>query len=225
MINNRWIIVFDWETDSPNPDTCNPVELAAIPIDPRTLEIKEDRSFYSVIKPPGITKETYFTEERQKTIEWHAKQRGVESSDIIKSWKAGKSEKMAWKSFCDYCKKFNSEKSPGNWYTEPIPAGYNIIGFDLPICSRLAEKHKTKMPFSKVNKMDVMDLMFYWFENLDEPSSFRLDTMRKFFGIQAAQAHEAYSDTVDTAKLLVQFLRFHRRQAKVDKFKGAFKDK
>ena len=40
-MNNRWIIVFDWETDSPDPDTCNPVELAAVPVDPRTLELNQ----------------------------------------------------------------------------------------------------------------------------------------------------------------------------------------
>ena len=224
-MNNRWIIVFDWETDSPDPHTCNPVELAAIPIEPRTLEIKKDKAFNTVIKPPGFNKDEYFTDDRQKTIEWHAKQRGVTSEDIIKMWKKGKSEKIAWKNFCEYCKKFNIEKSYGNWYTEPIAAGYNIIGFDLPICQRLADNHKTGMPFAKVNKMDIMDLLFYWFENLDEPKNMRLDTMREFFSLKTAQAHEAYSDTLDTAKLLVQFLQFHRRQATVGKFKGAMVEK
>ena len=71
--------------------------------------------------------------------------------------------------------------------------------------------------------MDLMDLLFYWFENLDEPHNMRLDSFRDFFGIQAAQAHEAYSDTLDSARLLVQFLHFHRRQANVKKFKGALK--
>ena len=224
-MNNRGIIVFDWETDSPDHHTCNPVELAAIPIEPRTLEIKKDKAFNTVIKPPGFNKDEYFTDDRQKTIEWHAKQRGVTSEDIIKMWKKGKSEKIAWKNFCEYCKKFHIEKSYGNWYTEPIAAGYNIIGFDLPICQRLADKHKTGMPFAKVNKMDIMDLLFYWFENLDEPKNMRLDTMREFFSLKTAQAHEAYSDTLDTAKLLVQFLQFHRRQATVGKFKGAMVEK
>ena len=224
-MNNRWIIVFDWETDGPDPHTCNPVELAAIPIEPRTLEIKKDKAFNTVIKPPGFNKDEYFTDDRQKTIEWHAKQRGVTSEDIIKMWKKGKSEKIAWKNFCEYCKKFNIEKSYGNWYTEPIAAGYNIIGFVLPICQRLADKHKTGMPFAKVNKMDIMDLLFYWVENLDEPKNMRLDTMREFFSLKTAQAHEAYSDTLATAKLLVQFLQFHRRQATVGKFKGAMVEK
>ena len=64
-MNNRWIIVFDWETDSPDPTTCNPVELAAIPIDPRTLDIKVDKAFNATIKPPGITKEENFTDEKR----------------------------------------------------------------------------------------------------------------------------------------------------------------
>ena len=224
-MNNRWIIVFDFETDGTDPNTCNPVELAAVPIEPRTLEIKASKAFSAVIKPPGFNKDEYFTEERQKTIEWHAKQRGVTSADIIKSWKKGKSEKIVWKNFCEYCKKFNIEKSYGNWYTEPVAAGYNIIGVDLPICQRLSEKHKTGMRFAKVKKMDLMDLMFYWFENLNQPKNMRLDTMRDFFGLQAAQAHEAYSDTIDTAKLLTQFLKFHRRQSNVEKFKGAMAQK
>ena len=224
-MNNRWIIVFDWETDGTDPASCNPVELAAVPIEPRPLEIKTDKAFSTVIKPPGITKEDYFTDERKKTIEWHAKNHGVASADIITSWKKGKSEKIAWKNFCEYCKKFNIEKSYGNWYTEPIAAGYNIIGFDLPICERLAKKHKTPMPFAKLNKMDLMDLLFYWFENLDEPKNMKLDTMRDFFALKAEQAHEAYSDVVDSAKLLTQFLKFHRRQSSVAKFKGAMSDK
>tara|TARA_R100000808_G_scaffold23722_1_gene53048 strand:- start:592 stop:1266 length:675 start_codon:yes stop_codon:yes gene_type:complete len=224
-MNNRWIIVFDWETDGPDPTTCNPVELAAIPIDPRTLDIKVDKAFNATIKPPGITKEEYFTDEKQKTIEWHAKQRGVTSEDIIQTWKSGKSEKIVWKNFCEYCKKFEIEKSRDNWYPEPIAAGYNIIGFDLPICQRLAKKHKTKMPFAKVTKIDIMDMLFFWLENLDEPQNMRLDTMRDWFGIKAEQAHEAFSDTVDSAKLLTQFMKFHRRQSSVAKFKGAMSDR
>jgi hypothetical protein len=223
MINKRWIMVFDLETDGTDPYSCNPVELAAVPVDPRTLEIKEAQSFRVTIKPDGIDDEEYFTKARQDTIAWHAKTRGVESEDIIKEWKDGQTEKVAWKNFMSYCSKYEVDKRPGQWYTEPIPAGYNIIGFDLPILKRLSEKHKTKMPLSTVTKIDMMDILFTWFENLDEPNSMKLDTFRDFFGLKAsAQAHEALSDTIDEAKLMVKFLKFHRKQASVSKFKGAF---
>tara|TARA_R110002020_G_scaffold55309_2_gene153594 strand:+ start:17207 stop:17878 length:672 start_codon:yes stop_codon:yes gene_type:complete len=221
-MNNRWILVFDWETDSPDPATCNPVELAAIPVNPRTLEIKKEQAFRATIKPDGIDDDSYFTKERKDTISWHAKQRGVESEDIINDWKKGKSEKVVWKNFCGYCSKYEVDKKPGQWYTEPIPAGYNIIGFDLPIANRLAEKYGTKSPFSKVTKIDMMDILFMWFENLEEPSSMKLDAFRKFLGMNAAQAHEALSDTIDEAELMVKFMKFHRRQSTVGKFKGSF---
>ena len=85
-----------------------------------------------------------------------------------------------------------------------------------------SKKYKTKLPFSEVSKIDMMDILFMWFENLDEPSSMKLDAFRKFFGMKAIQAHEALSDTIDEAELMVKFVKFHRRQASVGKFKGAF---
>jgi len=222
-MNNRWIIVFDLETDSPNPDTCNPVEIAAVPVDPRTLEIKTEQAFRATIKPDGLDSEEYFTKERQSTIAWHAKTRGVETEAIVADWKTGQSEKVVWKNFMSYCSKYEVDKKPGQWYTEPIPAGYNIVGFDLPILYRLAEKHKTKFPLSKVTKIDMMDILFMWFENLEEPANMKLDTFRDFLGLESdGQAHEALSDTIDEAKLMVKFMKFHRKQASVDKFKGAF---
>ena len=54
--NERWIIVFDWETDGKDPKNCNPVELAAVPIDPKTLEIRKDKGFQATIRPDGIDK-------------------------------------------------------------------------------------------------------------------------------------------------------------------------
>ena len=221
-MNNRWIMVFDWETDSPDPSTCNPVELAAVPVDPHTLEIKKDQAFKATIKPDGIDDDEYFTKQRQDTIAWHAKTRGIETEEVIKEWKKGQSERVVWKNFCTYCAKYEVEKKPGQWYVEPVPSGYNIIGFDLPIAQRLADKYKTKLPFSKVNKIDMMDILFMWFEHLNEPSNMKLDVIRDFLGIEASQAHEALSDTIDEAKILVQFMKFHRRQSTVDKFKGAF---
>ena len=138
-MNNRWIIVFDWETDGPDPTTCNPVELAAVPVDPRTLEVKTDQAFKAVIKPDGIDTEEYFTKSRQDTIAWHAKQRGVSSEEIVEDWKSGQSEKVVWKNFCNYCSKYHVDKKPGQWYKEPVNSGYNIIGINLGIDNRVAE--------------------------------------------------------------------------------------
>ena len=50
---------FDLETDALNPQTCNAVELAAVPVNPRTLEIKSEQAFRATIKPDDIDKEEY----------------------------------------------------------------------------------------------------------------------------------------------------------------------
>ena len=97
MKNSRWIICFDFETDSPDRETCNPVQLAAVPIDPETLEVKKDQSFNIVIKPDGINKKEYLTDEREKTIQWHADNYGVTFEEILDKWKTGVTEKVAWK--------------------------------------------------------------------------------------------------------------------------------
>ena len=66
-MNNRWIIVIDFETDGTDPNTCNPVELAAVPIEPRTLEIKASKAFSAVIKPPGSIK-TSISQKKDKRL-------------------------------------------------------------------------------------------------------------------------------------------------------------
>ncbi len=225
MKNNRWIICFDFETDLPDKDLCNPVQLAAVPIDPETLEVKKDQAFNAMIKPEGIDKPEYFdVPKREGTINWHAQNYGITYEEVIEKWKNGVSEKVAWKNFATYCKKYTVDKKPGQWFPEPIPAGYNITGFDIPIAERLCKKHKIKMPFSSVTKLDAMDNLFWWFENLEEPYDFKMDTWRKFFGIKmkGGIAHDALTDVFEESAIVTRFMKFHRKQSSVGKFKGSF---
>lgn len=225
MKNNRWILCFDFETDLPNKDECNVVQLAAVPIDPETLDVKKDQAFNVMIKPPGIDKPEYFdVPKREKTIQWHADNYGITPEEVIEKWKGGVAEKVAWKNFCTYASKYVVDKRPGQWFPEPIPAGYNITGFDIPIAQRLAKKHKTKMPFSEVTKLDAMDMLFWWFENLDEPYDFKMDTWREFFEIKlkGGIAHDALTDVYEESAIVTRFMKFHRKQSRVDKFKGSF---
>lgn len=225
-MNHRWIIVYDLETDSPDPNEANPVEIAAVPVNPRTLEIKMDDTFKVTVKPPGIDKDEYFTTARQKTIDWHANTRGCQSSDIISTWKKGKSQKVAMKNFCSYLEKYHIEKDPGRkiFYTEPVYSGYNIDGFDDIIIRNMCDKHNLKYPFAKMGNLDLMNLISFMFENLPEPENYKMDTLKEFFGLDSyGQAHEALSDVVDTAKILVRFMQFLRKQSSVGKFRGSFK--
>ena len=224
-MNHRWIIVYDLETDGPDPTTANPVEIAAIPVNPRTLEIKMDDTFEVTVKPPGIDKDEYFTTGVQKTIDWHASTRGCSSEDIVSTWKKGKSQKVAMKNFCSYLQKYHIEKDPMRriYFTEPAYSGYNVDGFDDIIIRNMCDRHKLDYPFAKMGNMDLLHYITYWFENMPEPENYKMDTLKEFFGLQShGQAHSAISDVVDTAKILVRFLKFARRQVSVDKFKGSF---
>jgi len=224
-MNHRWIIVYDLETDGPDPTTANPVEIAAVPVNPRTLEIKMDDTFEVTVKPPGIDKDEYFTTGVQKTIDWHASTRGCSSEDIVSTWKKGKSQKVAMKNFCSYLQKYHIEKDPMRriYFTEPAYSGYNVDGFDDIIIRNMCDKHKLDYPFAKMGNMDLLHYITYWFENMPEPENYKMDTLKEFFGLQShGQAHSAISDVVDTAIILVRFLKFARRQVSVDKFKGSF---
>ena len=224
-MNHRWIIVYDLETDGPDPTIANPVEIAAVPVNPRTLEIKMDDTFEVTVKPPGIEKDEYFTTGVQKTIDWHASTRGCSSEDIVNTWKKGKSQKVAMKNFCSYLQKYHIEKDPMRriFFTEPAYSGYNVDGFDDIIIRNMCDKHKLTYPFAKMGNMDLLHYITYWFENLPEPDNYKMDTLKEFFGLQShGQAHSAISDVVDTAKILVRFLKFARRQISVGKMKGSF---
>jgi DNA polymerase III epsilon subunit-like protein len=129
------------------------------------------------------------------------------------------------KNFCSYLQKYHIEKDPMRriYFTEPAYSGYNVDGFDDIIIRNMCDRHKLDYPFAKMGNMDLLHYITYWFENMPEPENYKMDTLKEFFGLQShGQAHSAISDVVDTAKILVRFLKFARRQVSVDKFKGSF---
>lgn len=124
--------------------------------------------------------------------------------------------------FVDWVNKYNKTKGTNpSSFNAPIPCGYNIIGFDIPILNRYCEKFKigwdakreSQKIFNQVNKIDLMDHLFFWFENLKEPKNLKLDTMREFMGFDIdsiKNAHDALQDVEDTAKIIIRLLKAQR---------------
>ena len=113
-------------------------------------------------------------------------------------------------------------------FSAPIAAGYNINKFDLKIIHRLSEKYKNieakenaSNLFYPRDVVDIMNLVFYWFENLDI-KSYSLDNIRDYLGIDKTGAHDAVKDVIDSANILIRFLRLHRNLSSKIKFKGSF---
>ena len=216
-MNYRPIVVFDFESDSPNASSCNIVQIGAIVLDSRTLKEKWGGRFNMKVKPPGIDKiDDYLTEERKNTIAWHAKNRDMTSEEIIEEWSTSCDEKHAWECFVDFVMSFNRKKTS---FTAPIPCGMNIKDFDIPIAKRLCEKYKTKTLFWWRDAYDIQQCCFEWFESReDAPYNHKLETVCEYVGVENKQAHDALSDVIVEAYIARRFLKLNRRLAPKIKF-------
>jgi DNA polymerase III epsilon subunit-like protein len=221
-MNYNKICVFDFETDGRDPTKANPVQLAAVIVDPRKLEIVNNAEFNSFMRPEGIDEEDYF-ENNRATIERHSNIRDCTPEEIIELWKKAPSQKMVWENFVGFLEKFHKSGKNKTKFSAPLACGYNILAFDLHIVNRMCENHlKGKQIFHPRDKLDLMHWMFPWFENSRAVTSFSMDNMREYLGMSTANAHDAMKDVKDTAGLLCRFLRLYRRTARNVKFKGSF---
>ena len=221
------ICVFDFETDGKDPYTCSPVQLACVMIDPEKLEIIPNSEFNINLKPELLDKNPDH-EYEVDLLEFHAKAQKTTATEVLNSWKNFPSQKQSWGQFVNYLDKYHSRSSRRSMFSAPISAGYNILRFDLPIVDRVAGKYKnvgkdkTNNIFHPRDKIDLMHLMFLWFENNNEVKSLSLDNMRDYFGMSKDNAHDALGDVQDCAEILIRFLRLHRNMASKIKFRDSF---
>ena len=222
-MNYKDIIVFDFETGSRNPHKTQQVQIAAVAIHGRKLTIQPGGYFESLIRPEL---------DDEKAIEMGVDP--IEDEALAVNGKTREelakapSAKTVWKKFANFVNKYNWKKTP---YFAPIPAGYNIIGFDLPIVQRLCEQHgpvdkKTgkQTLFNKIHKIDMLDTVWMWMENNPDIKSLSMDSMRDLLGMSKENAHDAMQDVKDTANLMIAFMKLHRRIAPKVKFEKAFAD-
>ncbi len=220
-MNNNKIAVYDYETDGKFPDECNPVQIAAIIIDPRTLEIIPGAEFNSMMRPPDFDEPNY-GEVHKDTIQWHAKIRKTSVEEVLAKWKVAPSQKSVWEQYTQFLGKYNNNTARPTEFGAPIAAGFNIIGFDNIICNRLKTTYKTKFLYNRVYKFDLMDILYSWFENNPEVEKMSLDYLREYFGLPLDNGHDALQDVKDTAAILVRVLKLQRHFGQKVQFKGAF---
>ncbi len=228
MRNNLYICVFDYETDDVDEKTTEPVQLAAVMLDPITLEFVDDSEFNVTMRPADVDDEGYF-DQHKKCIEWHANNHKVTAQEILKRWKESPPQEQGHKHFVEYLLKYNKNKSRRTVWNAPIAAGTNIRNFDLPILQRMCTRFKTtdkngdqKLFFPR-DQVDIKDMTFLWFEGLNEPENYKMDKLRKFFGMKVdGVAHDALQDVRDEGAIIQRFMRLTRHFATKVKFKGSF---
>lgn len=222
------ICVFDFETDGTNPSLCSPVQISAVIIDPVKLEVVSGSEFNAFCKPEVMESDINYKYETD-IIDFHAKVRGCSKEEIYKKWQEYPSQEATWKSFVSYLEKYHCfGKSKKTMFSAPIAAGYNINRFDLKIIQRLSEKYKNvdnkeknSVIFYPRDVIDIMNLVFYWFEN-QNLKSYSLDSLREYLGISKDGAHDALKDVKDCANILIRFLKLHRRLVSKIVFKDSF---
>ena len=140
----------------------------------------------------------------------HLKVTGKNRKDLAKA----PTLKSVWKKFCSFVDQYNWKKDP---FFNPIPVGFNIIGFDMIIINRLCQEYgpfdearQQQKIFSKIHKCDVMDNMHMWTEGDPSIRSISMDTLRERMGLSKENAHDALQDVKDTANIFIKLLKTHR---------------
>jgi DNA polymerase III epsilon subunit-like protein len=204
---NRDIIVFDFETGSRNPHKTQPTQIAAMALDGRSLKPKG--TFNSEIRP--ILDDEKAIAAGLDPIEDEAlKITGKNREALAKAPQL----KTVWKKFIGFVDKYNWKST--QWFA-PIPAGWNIIGFDMVIINRLCKEYG---PFNKdrgqqklfhaIFKIDMMDNYFMWTEADPSVKSISMDATRERMGMSKENAHDALQDVKDTANIMIKFMKTHR---------------
>jgi len=215
--------VFDFETDMLDTSKCGISQMACVMIDPYNLEIISGSEFFSKVRPVDIDKPDYLCSERQKTINWHCRERNIDQQTLLKEWRDSPSEDVVWPQFVNHVGLYNKDARKAKKFA-PIPAGINIINFDLPIANRLNTTYKISKLFYDYEPMDLRFLANIWLRWDTSLSSRSMDTLRKYFSMQTANAHNALVDVRQEAILISKFLKLHKELFKKINFRNSLKD-
>ena len=217
----RDIILFDFETGGRNPLKCQPTQIAAIALDGRNFKLKG--TFNSEMRPilddkKAIAAGVDPVEDEALKIT-HKTREGLAKAPLPKG---------VWKKFGTFVNKYNWKGTP---FFAPIPAGFNIIGFDMKIVDRLCKQHgpwddkkQTQKLFHQIYKIDVMDDVWLWTEGDPNVKSISMDSLRERMGLSSDNAHDALQDVKDTANIFIKLQKSRRVVYRNMKFEKAFAD-
>lgn len=204
---NRDYICFDFETGSRNPHKTQPTQLAALALDGRNFAVKGQ--FNSEIKPIFDDQEAIslgFDPIEDEALKLTGKTREkLEQAPSIKA---------VWSKFTKFVLQYNWK---GDSFYNPIPVGFNILGFDMIIVNRLCREYgpwdkdrEQQKLFSKVYKIDIMDNVFAWTESDPSIRSISMDSLRERMGLSKENAHDALQDVKDEANIFIKLMKTHR---------------
>ena len=212
-IKNLHYVVYDLETTGRDPLTCEPIEIAAKIYHGRSLEAIPEATFSMLCKPSADV----IVEQEALDVNKITREQLEQASPIS----------IVFPKFVEFVSKYNTEA--GSKWGAPIAAGHNIVNYDNVIIKRMLEKFGKKKSdtvlFNNMFSVDLMNLSYWWFHNDKGLPSYKLDSLREYFGIDKSGAHRALKDVEDCGAIIMRFLKFNRELAQLylPKIKGAFR--
>jgi DNA polymerase III epsilon subunit-like protein len=216
---NRDFVVFDFESGSRNPHKTQPTQIAALALDGRNFKVKG--TFNSEIRPILNDEEALaagLDPIEDEALKITGKNReALSEAPLLKS---------VWNKFTKFVSQYNWK---GDTFFNPIPVGFNIIGFDMIIINRLCKEYgpwdgdrNQQKLFSKVYKFDIMDNVFAWTESDPTIKSISMDALRERMGLSSENAHDALQDVKDSANIFIKLMKTHRAVYQNMNFDKAF---
>lgn len=216
------------------------MQICAIVIDPRRLEIVPGGEFKSFMKPPTtfeaidpktktVAKFDYIP--HPKSLEFHAKVRGCTTEEVLLKWNSAPSQKAVWEGFMKFCERFHGDTKRKSASTFPVLVGWNNISYDNPIFDRMCERfgYTDKSGSQNVrrenNTIDLMTMWKTWTENNPDIEDARFDTARKYLGMKLEGGHDAIKDVHDGAALFIRLMKLQRYCASKTTFENSFAEK
>ena len=228
---------FDFETTNNTGEisgwTDEPVQICAIMIDPRKLEVVKGGTFKSYMKPPS----TYEDWDKVKvdyiphpeSLKFHARVKGCTTEEVLNIWNTAPSQKSVWEGFMKFCERFHAtDTKRKSFHSFPILVGWNNIAYDNPIFDRMCERfgYTDKNGVQNIRKenetIDIMTMWKLWTENNTDIDGYSFDVTRKYLGMKLEGGHDAIKDVEDCSALFIRLMKLHRFCASKTKFEGSF---
>lgn len=214
MANANHICVFDFETGGLPVKKAigwaEPIQVGAVMLEPKKLKVVGH--FESLMQP-------------LRPDDLHPK--ALEVNHLTKEQViAAPHPKMVWADFVRWKKQYQKKDTV---YNHPVPAGYNILSFDMHIVDKLCKQWgptskdkendvENQAVFSQLYSIDLMHDVWRLMEGSECLTEFsnsgkhdiKLTTLAKWMGLEFTDAHTALGDVYVTAAIIVRLLKMNR---------------
>lgn len=231
MFAKNYIVIRDYETGSKNKYKTQPIQIGAVIVDLKRLEVVDDSLFVSSMRPE-------LDDEKAKVagldpIEDEAlKINNFTREELEKA----PDTKLVWQNYLSYLEKYNLKGKGGSKWDAPIVGGFNNSNFDDVIDIRMCEKYGPKLDewggwtiYHPSFNFDVYQMVQHLFFSirLNDKGSLSMDSLRTYFGMDKENAHRADVDVLQTAYLMIKILNLKKKLVNGDlgpkiKFQNSF---